>query len=423
MAKAPKTSTRNSPKTGGRDPEVQDAVIVSETKPESGKGNPAPESAADSTGDSNIVEVGGNDAKDDQSQPSPETEKSATTAVPPVKQAERKHSGAAGFFGVVLGGVVAAVVGFAAARYVVPEGWPFPGVTPEPDPLALAVEAQAAETVALSGRLDEIGESVEALRADTSVEVLQEALNARLAALDADIASMAERLAGFDTRLAAVERLAPEGSAAAQMAAEAYDRELAALREMFEGELARIEASQSDAETLKAQAADAARAAAGRAALARISAALDTGGGFEEALAELTGATGLTAPPGLADVAAEGVPTLAALQEAFPPAARVAIESTVRASVEAGEVSRFTAFLQTQLGTRSLEPIEGDDADAVLSRAEAALRSGDIGAALAELENLPEAGRPAFEAWRTMAETRQAALTAGASLAAELNAR
>lgn len=423
MAKAPKTPTRNTPKAGASDPEVQDAVIVPDGPQESGKDIPAPDVPSETTGASGAVDIDGNDIADELKRTSQGAGEDAPAIISPGHESTRKRNGAGPFFGVVLGGVVAAAVGFAAARYVVPEGWPFPGVPPEPDPLALAVEAQGEEFALLAKRLDEIGASVVALQADTSAEDLQGELNGRLDTLKREIDSLEEKATAFDARLAAVERLAPEGSAAAQLAAEAYERELAALREMFEGELARIEAAQSDAELLEAQAAEAARAAAGRAALARISAALDTGSDFEEALTELTGETGVTAPPGLADVAAEGVPTLAALQEAFPPAARAAIEATVRASVEAGEMSRFTAFLQTQLGTRSLEPREGNDADAILSRAEAALRSGDIGAALVELDNLPEAGRAAIESWRSMAQTRAAALTASAALAAELNAR
>ena len=87
------------------------------------------------------------------------------------------------------------------------------------------------------------------------------------------------------------------------MAAEAYERELAALREMFEGELAKVEAAKTDATALEAQAAEAERAVVGRAALARITAALDSGHPFGEALTELTAATGIAPPPGLAGYA------------------------------------------------------------------------------------------------------------------------
>ena len=86
-------------------------------------------------------------------------------------------------------------------------------------------------------------------------------------------------------------------------------------------------------------------------------------------------------------------------------------------------MNRMQAFLQTQLGTRSLEPREGDSADAVLSRAEAALKAGDLDTVLAEIDTLPEASKPAFAEWRALTETRAAALAAGKALADELNAK
>jgi hypothetical protein len=154
-----------------------------------------------------------------------------------------------------------------------------------------------------------------------------------------------------------------------------------------------------------------------------VAAALDTGEPFEDALLELAEATGLDAPEALSAVAAEGVPAIAELQGGFPAAARAAIEADIRNGVEEGNVNRMQAFLKTQLGTRSLEPKEGDSADAVLSRAEAALKTGDLDAVLAEIETLPEAAKPAFADWRTLAETRARALTAGTALAEELNAK
>lgn len=348
-------------------------------------------------------------------------EPAAEAVRPSAAAAHRSRSGAGAFVGFLLGGVAAAVVGFGAARYVVPEGWPFPGVPPEEDPIASVVAAQGAEIAALSTQIDVLGVSVSTLQSDTAFATLEASVTAHLDRLGQTLTTLTDRFNEIEARLAAVEKLAPEGSAAAQMAAEAYERELSALREMFSNELERVEAAQADAEVLEEQAALAALAAAGRAALSQVTAALDSGKPFDDALQDLTGSTGIAAPEALASVATEGVPTLAALQEAFPPAARTALDASVRAAVDRGEISRFAAFVQTQLGARSLEPKEGTDADAVLSRAEAALRQGDLGAALAELGALPEAGQPAMAEWRDRAAARKAALDAGAALAQELN--
>ena len=82
---------------------------------------------------------------------------------------------------------------------------------------------------------------------------------------------------------------------------------------------------------------------------------------------------------------------------------------------------RLAAFVRRQTNARSLSPQEGDDADAVLSRAEAALRDGDLGAALAELEALPDAAKPALSDWISAAEERRDAVSAVESLTNTVN--
>jgi len=108
------------------------------------------------------------------------------------------------------------------------------------------------------------------------------------------------------------------------------------------------------------------------------------------------------------------VPTLQSLRETFPNAARAALEAARQADMGAGWTDRITAFLQTQTGARSLTPREGTDPDAILSRAEAALASGDVAATLAELATLPEAAKPDLAAWQAQAQLR---LDAAAALA------
>lgn len=361
---------------------------------------------------------------EDTAKPAPSETKPPRPEPAPVQEPEKRRGGLGSFLGLLLGGVAAAVIGFVAARTVVPEGWPFPGVAPEEDPLVGMVEAQGAEIAALGDRLGTLDATLEEVKSDTSaIDELRESVTARLDGLETGAGEITEQLGAMETRLSSVEKLAPEGTEAARMAADAYAKELAALREMFEGELAEIDAAQAEASALEAQLAEAAKAAAGRAALARIDAALDTGAPFDDALLELTEATGLEAPEALSAVAADGVPALAGLQSTFPAAAREAIDADIRSGVEEGSVNRLEAFLKTQLGTRSLEPKEGDSADAVLSRAEAALKSGDLATVLAEIEALPEAAKPAFAEWQAMAQSRAEALAAGDALAEQLNAK
>ena len=80
-------------------------------------------------------------------------------------------------------------------------------------------------------------------------------------------------------------------------------------------------------------------------------------------------------------------------------------------------------FLRSQLGARSVAPREGDDPDAVLSRAEAALKAGELQTALTEIETLPEEAKAAMSDWITSARMRAQAQSAVNALSQELNTK
>lgn len=111
------------------------------------------------------------------------------------------------------------------------------------------------------------------------------------------------------------------------------------------------------------------------------------------------------------------MPTIADLQDSFAPAARASLEAALRANMGESWTERVSSFLRSQTGLRSLTPREGDDPDAVLSRAEAALSAGQVAEAIAELQAMPEAGKPALQDWLTLAQTRVDAEAAVAALA------
>ncbi|MEJ1996896.1 MAG: hypothetical protein P8X76_01815 [Maritimibacter sp.] len=408
------------PEEAGSTPEetVEDAVILDEPDDApAGDEAVAEEPDAELEGDADdAVEQVEEDEPEEVSEDTTteELEPAGTQSTPPAPATQSR--GTALFIGFLLGGVAAAAIGFGAARYVVPDGWPFPGTTPEEDPLPGLVATQGDEISGLTTEIARLDAALTALKADSSAADRADGIAASVEAVNT-------RLDEIDARLAAVEKLAPEGSAAADAAAEAYDRELTALREMFAGELEKVQSAQADAATLQADAAEAAQAATGRAALSRVLAALDSGQPYAEALDEFATTSGVDIPDALAAPAANGVPTLADLQAGFPEAARDALDAAIRAGVEDGSIGRFEAFLRIQLGTRSLEAKAGADPDAVLSRAEAALRQGDLSAVLTELDALPETAKPALAAWRDLVEMRKAALDAGAALTQDMNAK
>jgi len=76
--------------------------------------------------------------------------------------------------------------------------------------------------------------------------------------------------------------------------------------------------------------------------------------------------------------------------------------------------NRLLAFMKAQFGVRSLEAQPGTSAEAILSRAQAAVTKGDLNAALSELNNLPQLGQDHLQDWIAAAQNRvavQAALT------------
>jgi hypothetical protein len=123
----------------------------------------------------------------------------------------------------------------------------------------------------------------------------------------------------------------------------------------------------------------------------------------------------------LSEAAATGVASIQALSEAFGDPARAALAISLRNDMGEGALDRLEAFVRSQTGARSLEPRDGDDADAVLSRAEAAIRAGDMAQSLAEVAALSEPAQAEMAGWVAQVEHRIAVLAAVASLLAALS--
>ncbi|MGB3316660.1 MAG: hypothetical protein WBB85_19860 [Albidovulum sp.] len=345
-----------------------------------------------------------------------------------------------GFLVPALGGVVAAGLGFALAVYVLPKVW-VPDVTDE-DMAALSAEiktqdgrigALATDVQALTSNPAAAADEVAALDARLSDEFSR--LGSRQSAAEEQLGQLATQLDALSGRLAELEKCPVEGGAASATALEAFGREMDQLRQEIDAQranavaaqdniaamtdeaAARLESAQKDAERQREMAEDAARQSAIRSAVGRLQAALESGAPLEKGLADLTEA-GIDVPPSLSEQA-HGVPSLAALREAFPPAARGAIAASLKEQSDGSMWDRVTAFARSQSGARSLSPRAGDDPDAVLSRAEAALGVGDLATAISEIGSLSEDGQARMAEWTTLAERRLAAVDAVAAMAAE----
>jgi len=109
-------------------------------------------------------------------------------------------------------------------------------------------------------------------------------------------------------------------------------------------------------------------------------------------------------------LAQDGVQTYQELRDGFAEVARLALSAARDELNESEGFSGIGDYLRKQFQARSVIPKTGDDADAVLSRAEQALRENDLTGALDELDALPDTARDQMQLWIDAARERQDAL-------------
>lgn len=401
MATAKKPTRGNGAK-GGKDAKskdvIEDAVVVEKpAKPEKAKVDDKP--------------TGNNDTPKDET---PKSDKPKSGVMP-----------------MLVGGVLSGAIGFGAASYYFmnrPSD-----VEQNLAKVQATLESQQAAIKDVTTQVGGLPDAVAGAKADASAAV------AALASTSADkdnelsatLADLTKKLENIEARLTTLEkRPVAEGGMTSEAAA-AYERELQTMRDLLATQRADIEKLAAEAtakiEGVAQQAAEAektaeeiAKATAIKVAVAQLQSALDNGGAFEATVANLA-AAGVDVPPVLKDAAKGGVPTLLDLQETYPQAARAGLAASVKATTGDGVGDKIGAFFRAQVGARSLEPREGDDPDAVLSRAEAALGKGDIAGVIALVGALPDEGQAAMAGWVKQAETRLQAVEAVRALADSLN--
>lgn len=330
-------------------------------------------------------------------EPDPQPKEAVAPHPTPVPAPEPQRNS---FWPAVFGGVVAALLGFIAGRGDMLDAYLPRAAAPEPVDLTPLTEETAAltnETVALAARLDQL-ENTDPVDVSSDLEAMTGGLDA-----------LQTSLQGLTARL---DTLEAQPAPAAPVPQVDNSEEVAALQSAItalESRLADEDARASvEAGRLLAQA-----------ALTRVVTAVENGESFEPALGALEEVAPVEVPDALRNVAAEGVPSMTALRETFPEAARAGL-AAARAEVPESEVSGIGGFLRRQLSARSVTPREGNDPDAVLSRVEAALGAGQLEVALTELDALPEAARTAMQGWLDSAQARKDASDAARALSDSL---
>ena len=149
------------------------------------------------------------------------------------------------------------------------------------------------------------------------------------------------------------------------------------------------------------------RRAATALALANLRTRIDDGEGYgtELALVRRTNPKIDLAP--LDATAEKGIPTLRALQNGWDEQAD-AVRAAVRPQPDAG-VGGLLSNLRSVVKVKPLDGEAGDDVDATIGAVRRAIGNGDLAAADAAWQTLPEAGRKASEEWHASLSARMRA--------------
>lgn len=296
-----------------------------------------------------------------------------------------------GFVPLLLGGVLCAGLGYAGANFIKPEGWPFPGSnTNVLQDRVSVLEAALSKAQTQTSQMAELIEVSRGEMADVATSV-----DAKISEIDftGAIAPVEAALATLDRRLTTVEAAPVAEAIVSPEATAAYERQLSEMQALLNSEVARLQDAKDAAENEEAKAAKAS-------AVSRLQEAIITGQPYDAILNNLE----IDVPAALIAPASQGVPTLQEVAIAFGEAADLAIVETAKTGTEnQGWMDRF---LRTQLGLRSLTPQDGTSPDAVLSRAEQAIRDNDLQTALAEISILPDVGQAVMADWIATAQTR-----------------
>lgn len=318
--------------------------------------------------------------------------------------------------GMILGGLVAGAIGFGAALFVMPQS-PFWMNT---DQTQSEIEALRAELAKLTQADSDLAAKVAASDSSAQfakMETTQQALSEQITASADVLGSLQTRV---DTLEATVKDLQtrPIVKALPDEVVKAYEDQMVQMQATLKTQREELETLAEKAAAKQANAQDIARIGVARAALGRMTASLETGAPFADALADFKAASDLAIDGAIATASQEGPVTLAMLTETYPDAARAAL-GAVRAQ-EGGDTG-LGGFLRKQFGARSVVPREGDDPDAVLSRTEATLKQGDIAGVLTLIAQLPDPAQAALADWVTSAKSRLDVATAMQTLRAELD--
>jgi hypothetical protein len=273
-------------------------------------------------------------------------------------------------------------------------------------------------------RLESAPAGSPAADAATADRVAGAEANAKTAA--EGVAALERRLQELTTATGEARRRADAAAEQAQASQTAVQTDASAERRDIEALSQRLAALERSTKTLADEAArsnaEGAVDRAVRRALAGVAlrGAVERGDPFAAELAALRPFT--PDPQALAPLepfAASGLPNARALGDELSRLTGELARASETAPKEGGFLDKLQANAERLVRIRPVGDAPGDGAPAIIARAEARARQGDLAGALAELRKLPEPARAPAAAWIKKAEAQAAAVEASRKLAAD----
>ena len=311
----------------------------------------------------------------------------------------------------IAGGILSVAIGFGAAIGLYKYGVLISSSSPneeQPD-FSVNISEQKGLILELEKKLSNVQSKLELyiLRTGNNntsekTELLGDEINRALTEIESvnlQVSKLSKRIDSLEQR--------PVLKAVPEDILEKHSKELQALQKTLTLQREQVQAVMQEAEEKETLAKQTAHEARIFSVVARLSSAIKNGDNYAEVLVDYEAASNLKAPDLLHKYAKTGFVTKEKLVEQFPIVARMALNSA-RSEGKEAQAKTFTNYLKTQLKARSVMPREGMSADAILSRAEAAVKDDKLADALSELESLDLAARTQMGDWISQAKERLA---------------
>ena len=347
-------------------------------------------------------------SKDDIIELERQTQDQKQTVYSPKKAANRTN-----LVVLMTGGILAVAIGFGAAIGLYKYGVLFSPASPNEAQIDIKtnISKQNEQFSELEKKVSSVQSKLELLILRTGtdntsgkIEFLGKEINqftAELETINLQLSKLSKRTDDLEKR--------PVLKAVPEDIIEKHSKELEALKETLTQQREQMQAVMQEAEAKETIAKQAAREARIFSTVSRLSTAIKNGDNFAAVLIDFEAAINFKAPDILHKYAETGFVSKEQLIKDFPIAARLALNSA-RSEAKDAQGKTFADYLKTQLKARSVMPREGMSADAILSRAEAAVKDDRMTDALSELDALDLIARDQMGDWISKARERHAAV-------------